>query len=59
MSAWVLGLLPITIGLLIGVLNANYVASMWFDATGRKLMLGALALQIFGAISLYRLARLK
>ena len=59
MSAWVLGLLPISIGLLIAVLNANYVANMWFDATGRKLMLGALALQLFGAVALYRLARIK
>ena len=59
MSAWVLGLLPVSIGLLIAVLNANYVAGMWYDATGRKLMLGALALQLFGAVSLYRLARLK
>jgi Flp pilus assembly protein TadB len=32
---------------------------MWFDHTGRVLMLGALALQVVGAISLYRLARLR
>ncbi|SIT36467.1 Flp pilus assembly protein TadB [Paraburkholderia piptadeniae] len=59
LSAWVLTLLPLGIGGFLISSNPHYFAWMWNDATGRKLVWLAFALQMFGAFLLYRLARLK
>jgi len=59
LSAWVLTLLPLGIGGFLIASNPHYFAWMWNDATGRKLVWLAFALQMFGAFLLYRLARLK
>lgn len=58
LSAWILGLLPVGVGLAIVMLNAGYFLRMWQDDTGRYLIYGAGALQVLGAVLLYRLARL-
>lgn len=58
LSAWVLGLLPVVVGGLIIVVNASYFMHMWEDPSGRKMVLGALGLQLCGGFLLYRLARL-
>jgi tight adherence protein B len=57
MSAWVLGLLPVVICGVIILSNPNYVFSMWADSTGRVLIYSAVALQMLGAVLLYRLAK--
>ena len=59
LSAWVLALLPIVVGGLIMVLNPGYFMRMWNDDGGRQMILIAAALEVFGALLLYRLARLK
>ncbi|SEI40070.1 type II secretion system F family protein [Paraburkholderia diazotrophica] len=59
LSAWVLTLLPLGIGGFLIASNPHYFAWMWNDATGRKLVWLAFALQMLGAFLLYRLARLK
>ena len=58
LSAWVLGLLPIGVGAAIIVLNPAYFYRMLNDSTGQALLFGAVGLQVFGALLLYRLARL-
>lgn len=58
LSAWILGLLPLLIGGTIVTTNGDYFAHMWTDAAGRMLVFGALGLQAFGGLLLYRLARL-
>lgn len=58
LSAWVLGLLPVVVGAFIILLNPQYFARMWLDATGQWMIFGAVALQLLGAGLLYRLARL-
>ena len=58
LSAWVLGLLPVGVGLAIVMLNASYFMRMWQDDSGRSLLYGAGALQLLGAFLLYRLAKL-
>lgn len=58
LSAWVLGLLPLVIGGMVIVTNANYFLQMWNDPTGRNLLFVALGLQACGGCLLYRLARL-
>lgn len=58
LSAWILGLLPIGVGSIILMLNGAYFVRMWNDPTGQMMIFGAVALQIFGALLLYRLARI-
>ncbi|MBB1599334.1 type II secretion system F family protein [Variovorax sp. UMC13] len=58
LSAWILGLLPIGVGSMILMLNGAYFIRMWNDPTGQLMVFGAAALQIFGAVLLYRLARI-
>jgi tight adherence protein B len=59
LSAWVLALLPISIGGFLIVSNPHYFESMWKDGTGRELAYLAFGMQAFGAFLLYRLARLR
>lgn len=59
MSAWVLGLLPASMALFILFINTAYLATMWADAGGRRLLLLAFGLQLLGGFLLYRLARLR
>lgn len=56
LSAWILGLLPVGLALYIIALNPQYIGRMWADATGQQLLISAIALQVFGAGILYRLA---
>lgn len=59
MSAWILGLLPLSMGLFILFIQAQYLARMWADASGRQLLMLAFGLQLLGGFLLYRLARLR
>jgi tight adherence protein B len=59
LSSWVLGLLPSLLGGFVMINNPTYFEAMWYDAFGRKLVISALALQLFGGFLLYRLTRLK
>ncbi|CAM5207772.1 hypothetical protein CDEF62S_00961 [Castellaniella defragrans] len=59
LSAWILALLPLGIGALIIATNDTLIIGMWEDSMGRKLLIGAFALQVLGSFWLYRLSRLK
>lgn len=59
LSAWVLGLLPITVGSFVISTNPKYFTAMWMDLSGRHVLYLAFALQIVGGFWLYRLARLR
>ncbi|RYG08970.1 MAG: secretion system protein, partial [Burkholderiales bacterium] len=58
LSAWILGLLPVCVGLAIVLLNGSYFNRMWQDPVGQMMIFGALGLQVFGVLLLYRLARI-
>lgn len=58
LSAWILGVLPVAVGMAIVMLNPDYFMRMWDDTTGQLLVFGAIGLQMLGAALLYRLARL-
>ncbi|WP_237734747.1 MULTISPECIES: type II secretion system F family protein [Comamonas] len=58
LSAWVLSLLPVAVCCLIISFNASYFLNMWDDASGRNIIGVAAALQVFGVVLLYRLAKL-
>jgi tight adherence protein B len=57
MSAWVMGLLPIGIGLFIITFNNKMFVNMWADPIGKYMLLGAAALEVFGTLWLVRLAK--
>lgn len=57
LSAWILGLLPLVVAVLMFVLNAGYMLTMWRDPVGQTLLLVALMLEAVGALLLLRLAR--
>ena len=58
LSAWILGLLPVSVGAFFILTNPGYFMGMWNDGTGRVMVLSAGGFQLFGAALLYRLAKL-
>jgi tight adherence protein B len=57
LSAWILGLLPVAIGLYILTVNPAYLQRMADDPTGSRLLLGAFALQGLGSLVIWRMVR--
>ena len=57
LSAWVMGVLPIAIGMFLIIFNNSMFANMWLDPIGRKMMIGAGLLEVIGGYGLYRLAK--
>lgn len=57
LSAWILGLLPVVVGGVIIMFNANYVMSMWRDPSGQMMIMAAFGLEVIGAVALAKLAK--
>lgn len=57
LSAWILALLPIGLGLFIITFNNALFVGMWNDPLGFRMLLVAAGLQIGGSYWLYRMAR--
>lgn len=57
LSAWVLGLMPIGLGIFMMIFNNEMFTMMWNDDVGKKMLLGAVVLEVVGAYWLYRLAK--
>lgn len=57
LSAWILGLLPIGLGVFMIIFNNNMFVTMMDDPIGRNMLLIAALLEVIGAYSLYRLAK--
>lgn len=57
LSAWILGLLPVSVAGLIILFNNKLFMGMWTDPTGKMLLIGAVALQLIGSYWLYRMAK--
>lgn len=57
LSAWILSLLPVGLGLFIMTFNNDLFMTMWRDPLGFKLLLVGLVLQVVGAGLLFRMAR--
>lgn len=56
-SAWVLGLLPVSVAAYMMAMNPGYLEVMWLDASGREVLLAALGMQCIGALLLWRMVR--
>jgi tight adherence protein B len=58
-SAWVLSLLPPVLAGVLFLLSPNFMAPLWEDPLGVRLVLGAVVLQIIGTIIISRLVRIE
>jgi tight adherence protein B len=56
-SAWVLGLLPVMIGVYMVWSNPHYIGEMWGTSTGRNVLIGALSWQALGGLALWRMVK--
>ncbi len=59
MSAWILSLLPFGAAILIHLTNPGFLAVLYTDPTGRKMLVGALALMAIGVLAMRRIIDLK
>jgi tight adherence protein B len=57
LSGWVLGLLPIGLGVFMVIFNNKMFVTMLEDPIGQNLLIFAFALEVIGAYWLYRLAK--
>lgn len=58
-SAWILTLLPFAVGSVINIINPNFLAEVWNDALGLKLIYGAAALMVFGIWAMTRIIKIR
>jgi tight adherence protein B len=58
MSAWILGLLPFSVGAMLMLTNPGYVQILWTDPTGIKLLWAALVMILIGVVWLRRMIRI-
>jgi tight adherence protein B len=56
-SAWVLGLLPVMLGIYMVWSNPHYIGEMWGNAAGRNVLIGALTWQGLGGLMLWRMVK--
>ncbi|MRX06802.1 pilus assembly protein TadB [Pseudoduganella sp. FT25W] len=59
MSAWILGLLPLGVTLLMTLSNPAYVSVLWTDPVGVKLMWYAFAVAMLGVLWMRKLIRIR
>jgi tight adherence protein B len=59
MSAWVLGVLPLAVMLLMVISNPAYVRLLWTDPIGVKLMWYAFGVAVFGVLWMRKLIRIR
>jgi tight adherence protein B len=59
MSAWVLGILPLGVMLLMVISNPAYVRLLWTDPIGVKLMWYAFGVAVFGVLWMRKLIRIR
>jgi tight adherence protein B len=59
MSAWILGLLPFAVMLMLALLTPDYVSLLWTDPTGVRLLWYAAGMILFGVLWLRKLIRIR
>lgn len=59
MSAWVLGLLPFGLAILLYIANRPFISVLWTDPAGIKIAQIVLGMMAFGAIWLYKLIQIR
>lgn len=59
MSAWVLGVLPLAVGLLLSVVNPRYISILWTDPLGVRLLWYAAVACVIGVIWMRSVIRIR
>jgi tight adherence protein B len=59
MSAWVLGLLPFAAALMIQLSNPGFLAVLYTDPVGRKMVAGALTMMFLGVLAMRKIIRIR
>lgn len=57
LSAWIMGLLPAGIAVYVMSVNPQYLERMWADPSGQVALLVAGAMQVVGAVALWRMVK--
>ncbi len=58
-SAWILGLMPFAVGLILFVVRPDFIAVLWREPAGRTMMAYTLVLMIVGVLWMQRLAKIR
>ncbi|MGW8393349.1 type II secretion system F family protein [Pseudoduganella sp. HUAS MS19] len=59
MSAWVLGLLPFAAALMIQLSNPGFLAVLYTDPAGQKMVAGALVMMFLGVLAMRKIIRIR
>jgi tight adherence protein B len=59
LSAWILGLMPIVLAVVINIINPNFMSTLWKDPLGLKLIYSCVILYGIGVLWMYKLIRLR
>jgi tight adherence protein B len=59
MSAWILGLMPFAVTLMLALVTPDYVSLLWTDPTGIRLLWYAVGMILFGVLWLRKLIRIR
>lgn len=59
MTGLILAFLPLGVGLMIGLLNPDYVKPLWAERAGRFMVSLAVAMQVTGALVIRKIVRIK
>lgn len=59
LSAWILTALPFCVAGVIQITNPNYMAVLFNDPTGIKLVMGALAMMAIGVFAMWRIVKIR
>ena len=58
MSAWVLGLLPFVVAVVINIVNPGFMKILWSDPMGIKMIYTMLAMMLFGVLWMRKIIRI-
>ena len=58
MSAWVLGLLPFATALVLHLVNPGFMALLWADPAGNRMLYGVAVLMFFGVLWMRKIIRI-
>lgn len=59
LSAWILGVMPIGLALMINVINPEFMSLLWTDPVGLNLVYGCVVLFLIGVFWMWRLIRIR
>jgi tight adherence protein B len=59
LSAWMLGLLPIVIAVLLSIINPEFIEVLWTDAMGIFMMQISVGLMVIGALWMWNMVRIR